>query len=95
MTRKDAERQKAIEKLRLFIKPGDRIFTILRSVSRSGMSRTIDLVAMRDGEPVNIGFTAAKNVTAALSTGSGRTRRSRGRLSTRHFSLARSTYPRV
>jgi hypothetical protein len=39
-----AERQKAIEDLRSYIKPGDTVFTILDSVSRSGMSRQIRVV---------------------------------------------------
>lgn len=42
MTRKNAERQEAIERLREMLKPGDTVYTILRHVSRSGMSRVID-----------------------------------------------------
>jgi hypothetical protein len=59
MTRKDAERQEAAEKLRAFISPGDTIYTTLRKVSRSGMSRIIDLHVIKDGEPRWIGYTAA------------------------------------
>ena len=42
----DAERQSAIEQLREWIKPGDTVYTILRSVSRSGMSREIGVVLL-------------------------------------------------
>lgn len=38
------ERCEAIEHLRQWIKPGDRVYTILRHVSASGMSRSISLV---------------------------------------------------
>jgi len=45
MTRKsDAERQEAVEQLRGMVKPGDTVYTILRKVSRSGMSRQISVV---------------------------------------------------
>lgn len=40
----DGERRKAIEQLREWIKPGDTVYTILDSVSRSGMSRQIRVV---------------------------------------------------
>lgn len=47
MTRKnDAERQDAIEKLRGWITPGDTVYTVLDSVSRSGMSRTLRVVLL-------------------------------------------------
>lgn len=48
-----SDREQAIERLREWVKPGDRIFTILRSVSRSGMSREISAVAFIDGELFN------------------------------------------
>lgn len=38
------EREEAIKSLREMLRPGDKVYTILRNVSRSGMSRTIDLV---------------------------------------------------
>lgn len=46
-----AERAEAIERLREMIKPGDTLFTVLRHVSKSGMSRRIDVVKMEGGEP--------------------------------------------
>lgn len=46
MTRRDAERQEAVEKLREWIKPGDTVYTIVRHVSRSGMQREIGIVLL-------------------------------------------------
>jgi hypothetical protein len=40
------ERNRCIELLREALKPGDKLYTVLRSVSRSGMSRTIDVYAI-------------------------------------------------
>lgn len=55
MTRdaKNAVRQEAVDALRAWIKPGDTIHTQLKSVSRSGMSRVIQVVQItcKDGEP--------------------------------------------
>jgi len=36
------------------LKPGDKIYTILRHVSRSGMSRRISTVLIRDNQPIDI-----------------------------------------
>ena len=48
MTKKQAERDESIAKLREMLKPGDEVRTILRNVSRSGMSRSISIII--DGE---------------------------------------------
>lgn len=45
---KEAE---AIVTLRTMLKPGDTVYTILKSVSRSGMSRNIDVYCIQDGKP--------------------------------------------
>lgn len=50
MTRKEAERQEAIVELRAKIQPGATIRTILRHVSRSGMTRHISVVMPDCGE---------------------------------------------
>jgi hypothetical protein len=54
MTRKvsKAERQEAIKSLREMLKPGDTVYTSLRSVSRSGMTRKIGVhfFKIEDGE---------------------------------------------
>lgn len=46
------EREDAIKRLREIVKPGDTLYTILRSVSSSGMSRGIDVYAFdcKDGK---------------------------------------------
>lgn len=53
MSRKsNADRQEAIDHLRSILKPGDTVWTDLRSVSRSGMSRKIGVhfFEVRDGK---------------------------------------------
>ena len=52
MKTRDAERQSAIEELRQMLKPGDTVYTVLRHVSRSGMTRGIDCYLIRDNKPV-------------------------------------------
>lgn len=44
------EKAEALAKLREWIKPGDTVYTILRNVSRSGMSREIGVVLLANGE---------------------------------------------
>ena len=53
------EQQLAVERLRKWVKPGDTIYCILRHVSKSGLTRVIDLVKVEDGEILNIGYNAA------------------------------------
>lgn len=54
------EKQEALKQLREWLKPGDTVYTVLRHVSRSGMQSVIDLRIIRNGEPLAIGWTAAK-----------------------------------
>lgn len=52
--RKEAEREDARTRLLSMLKPGDRVYTVLRHVSSSGMSRRISLVIPttdHDGKP--------------------------------------------
>lgn len=51
-----AEAKARLEK---FVKPGDTIYCVVRSVSRSGMSREIDLYAIKDNEPIYLSSSAA------------------------------------
>lgn len=44
-----AEKEAAAESLREILKPGDTVYTVLRSKSRSGMSRRIDLYTIDPG----------------------------------------------
>ena len=48
-----AEKAEAFAMLRKMLKPGDTVHTILDSVSRSGMSRDIRVVVLRDGAPLH------------------------------------------
>lgn len=45
-----SERAEAIERLREFLNPGDTVHTVLRNVSRSGMSRSIDAYVFKHDE---------------------------------------------
>lgn len=49
-----AERAEYAAKLREMLQPGDTLYTVLRSVSRSGMKRTLDVYVMRDNEPLRL-----------------------------------------
>jgi hypothetical protein len=60
MTRKNAERQEYIEKLRELLKPGDVVYTTVKHVSRSGMSRSIDVKIIRGNEPQWLSYWVAK-----------------------------------
>jgi hypothetical protein len=50
------DKTKAIEQLREWLKPGDTVYTILESVSRSGMSREIRVVVPRTDETGRVFF---------------------------------------
>ena len=52
MNQQELDRQEAIEHLRTMLQPGDTVYTVLRNVSRSGMSRGIDLYMIQDNKPV-------------------------------------------
>lgn len=55
-----AERDKAVAQLREWLKPGDTVYTILRHVSRSGMSREIGCVLIKDGAHLHPNYSIAK-----------------------------------
>lgn len=52
---REQEREESRQELLKILRPGDRVYSVIRSVARSGMSRTIDFYAMqvddRDGKP--------------------------------------------
>lgn len=54
-----AEQAEAIERLRAELKPGDTLRTILRHVSASGMSRSISVVKVSDGETWDLSYLVA------------------------------------
>lgn len=45
-----AERAENVKLLRKWLRPGTTVYTVLRSVSRSGMTRGIDLYCVKNGE---------------------------------------------
>jgi hypothetical protein len=55
--------------LKTILKPGDTVNTILRSCSRSGMSRRISLVIARDSEVVDISWHAARAMGEKVKQG--------------------------
>jgi hypothetical protein len=57
---KEEDEKYAIETLKNLVKPGDTIYTILRHVSSSGMSRVIDVVLIQDNKPTNIAYSVSK-----------------------------------
>lgn len=61
------EKQEAIEKLRAMLKPGDTVRTILRHVSRSGMSREVSPVF--DGE--DIGWLVSRAIGSPIGPHGG------------------------
>lgn len=56
MTTKTAEQAQALEKLRELLPAGTTVYTILRKVSSSGMSRNISAIFIEDGEPRDITY---------------------------------------
>lgn len=61
------ERDEAIARLREWIKPGDTVYTILRHVSSSGMTRYIDIIHISITDEGKAGITwLGYNAAAAL-----------------------------
>lgn len=50
MTKKQ-EKKEAIEELKKIIEKGDTVYTVLRHVSKSGMTRGIDCYVIKDNRP--------------------------------------------
>jgi hypothetical protein len=70
-TKEQVERSGAYLLDTLKIKPGDTVYTIVRHVSRSGMSRNIEAYVMRDNEPVNISTSAATLLESPIAKDGG------------------------
>lgn len=54
------EKQEAFQNLKDWLKPGDTVYTILRHVSASGMTRHIGLVINRDGAMIHPNYAVSK-----------------------------------
>lgn len=57
---KSNKRDEAITSLRKSLKKGDTLYTVLRSVSASGMSRTLDVYHVKDGEILRLTWSVAQ-----------------------------------
>lgn len=56
-----SEREAARETLREYFPPGSTAYTILRHVSRSGMSRSISVIVIdNENEPIDVSFLVAR-----------------------------------
>lgn len=55
-----AEQAEFIAKLRAEIKPGDTLFTVLKNVSKSGMSRKVNVYKIQDNEPRWLAYWVSK-----------------------------------
>lgn len=65
----DAEREEARRYLRSVLDDGATVYSVLRSVSRSGMSRTIDLYALKYVELYETGKKPVKRCVPFLISG--------------------------
>ena len=54
------QQQEAIERLRREVKAGDTLYTKVTHVSRSGMSRSIEVFLIQDSKPWNISYLIAR-----------------------------------
>ena len=53
------EQQEAITRLREWVKPGDTLYTLIKSVARSEMSRVIQVIQIVNNEPHYLGYNVA------------------------------------
>src|SRR3990167_9697027 len=65
----DAERDEEIARLREWVQPGDTLYTVLRHVSRSGMSRRIDVYKLGEAGPEYLTWNIAKAVGWPVNRG--------------------------
>ena len=54
LSKKEKAVAKTVLELRELLKPGDTVYTKLNHVSRSGMTRSIEVMVFRDNEPINL-----------------------------------------
>jgi hypothetical protein len=63
----DAERAEILDELRALCPPGSTIYTVLRGVSSSGMSRKIDLYVIRGDVPHRITWSVCRLRVAGMT----------------------------
>lgn len=66
-----AQQTEAIDKLREWLKPGDTLYTIVRHVARSGMSRTISVYLMQDGKPFDVSYWVSRVIDDPIDQNTG------------------------
>jgi hypothetical protein len=71
MAKTNPERDEAIARLHEWLKPGDTVYTIVRHVSRSGMSRDISVVVMTPDGPIHPNWAVARATGMRLVTTGG------------------------
>ena len=60
MNAKEIERNEAIEQLKKYVTEGATVYTILRRVSPSGMTRHLDVFVLRENEPYRLTWKVCK-----------------------------------
>lgn len=61
MTRKEREQQEYVDALKSWgVEPGDTIYTVLRHVSPSGMTRVIGVYKIENNEPMWLSYATAR-----------------------------------
>jgi len=66
---KTNEQKEAIESLKEMLKPGDTVYTVVKHVSKSGMTRHIQPYIVRDGKIESIGWYVARALDWSLVKG--------------------------
>lgn len=61
-TKKDKAESLTFLREKVQIVPGETVYTVLRNVARSGMTRWIDLYVIREGEPWRISYHVAQAI---------------------------------
>jgi len=64
LSKKQAKVAEAIESLREHLKKGDTVYTVLRSVNASGMSRYLDLFTRKNDQLLRLTWSAATVIDA-------------------------------
>ena len=54
------EKEESLARLKPLFKPGDKVYTVLTHVARSGMSRNIKVYKVKNGEMLDISYDVAK-----------------------------------
>lgn len=67
----EQEKQAAITQLLAILKPGSTVYTELKRVSKSGMSRVISLKTVQDGEIITLDYLASQAIGYRLDSNGG------------------------